>query len=372
MTNLKLITLLLLAVLLINSGCGDDEETPTPSNGTTLATAAAETWTWIPKDNMFSRNGSTTGYIANLKPDATKLVIYLQGGGACFNPAVCGQNANSFGEADAQSTIANLQSPLIFNRGNADNQFADWHYIFVPYSTGDVHSGTNSDADVPNGGPADQLMVGATNFSAIVEDLQAYFNTNGAPDEILVTGSSAGGYGVYLNFVQIADAFGTDITLTGLADASPIFFDTNLFAECLNANWEVLWNFDYPDDLDNLVSGTYAYDVQKVYEYASVKYPNANFGLISTYEDDVIRQFLSFGTAGCTGLPGVLSGTAFKNGLIDMQNTLVNFPNWKVFFTEGTAHTFLGSPTLNQSVNGMDLNDWIAQLRAGNAADMME
>lgn len=372
MKNLKLITFLLLAFSFIYTGCNeDDTEMPTTPDSATLQTATAETWTWIPKDNMLSRDGSTTGYIANIKPNATKLMIYLQGGGACFNSAVCGQNANSYGEADAQTFINGGQDALIFNRGNTDNQFADWNYVFVPYSTGDIHSGNNSDADVPNGGPADQIMKGASNFQVILTDLQTYFTENGAPDEIVLTGSSAGGYGVYLNFIQLAETFGTSITLTGLADASPIFFDTALFAECLNTTWASLWNLEYPNDL-NIVSGTYAYDVQKIYEYLSVKYPNANFGLLSTYEDNVIRQFYSFGTAGCTGFPGVFLGSTFKNGLIDMQNTLVNFNNWKVFYTEGTAHTFLGSPTLTTSVNGTTLNDWIEQLRAGNAADLME
>ena len=57
-------------------------------------------WTWIPVDGAVCRDGSGTGF--GVRPSATgsdKLVIYLEGGGACFNGTTCGINPGSFGSA---------------------------------------------------------------------------------------------------------------------------------------------------------------------------------------------------------------------------------------------------------------------------------
>ncbi len=371
MYSLKLIPLLFFVLIIANFGCNDNKKNSTPPEKAILATLQVDTWTWIPKENMFSRSGRTTGYMASINPKATKLVIYFQGGGACFNPLACKVNADAFGAIKAKNTMDTLHNALMFNRVNPKNQFADWNYIFVPYSTGDVHSGNNN-AGIVTDTLKNQQMIGAENFKIILKDLQAYFKEKGMPDEIMVAGSSAGGFGVYLNFIQVAETFGTNITLTGLVDSGPVFSDTTLFTACLNEQWTTLWKFKYPKDFDDVVKGTYPYDFQKVYEYLALKYPNANFGLTSRYGDHIIRGFYGFGKDGCTGERNTFSKPIFKKGLLDLQKTLVNFPNWKVFFTAGTKHTFLRSSTLGDTIDETNLNDWIAQVRVGKAVDLME
>ncbi|MGB5588219.1 MAG: hypothetical protein WBN78_10640, partial [Gammaproteobacteria bacterium] len=41
-------------------------------------------WHWIPRPDTFCRDGSTTGFGVRLLPDAKGVMIYLQGGGACY------------------------------------------------------------------------------------------------------------------------------------------------------------------------------------------------------------------------------------------------------------------------------------------------
>jgi hypothetical protein len=70
-----------------------------------------------------------------------KLLVYYQGGGACWNFVTCGpffpvfKSATGPGDNPANATtgFANLQNP--------DNPFKDWNAVFVPYCTGDVHWG---------------------------------------------------------------------------------------------------------------------------------------------------------------------------------------------------------------------------------------
>ncbi|MFK7833908.1 MAG: pectin acetylesterase-family hydrolase [Winogradskyella sp.] len=331
--------------------------------------------TWMANDAVTSRNGDAMGYGVVLNPDSQKLLIFLDGGGACFNNITCSGNIDSFTEDDFFQRISN-QNALIIDRDAADNQFADWNFVFVPYATGDVHSGSNSAADVPNGGPNNQVMTGFSNVSVILNELKTYFDANGGVSEIVFSGSSAGGFGMYLNTVQLASVFGTATPTTVLVDSGPVFLETSILTPCLESTWNNLWslNNNLPNDLDTVVQSTYDFNLQKVYEYLAVKYPTFNYGFISTYEDTTIRGFYSFGQDNCPVVPlQLLSAEAFRDGLMTIKtNVLDNHDNWKVFYKEGTSHTFLGSATLNETVNGTTLNQWIADLRNGTASDLVE
>jgi len=69
----------------------------------------------------------------------------------------------------------------------------------------------------------------------------------------------------------------------------------------------------------------------------------------------------------------IIPAIDFRNGLMDIKTSVLDdYDNWKVFYKEGTSHTFLGSPTLNESVNGTTLNQWIENLRSGTANDLVE
>ncbi|MFS8068976.1 MAG: hypothetical protein ACMG6S_21655, partial [Byssovorax sp.] len=51
--------------------------------------APDEQWTWIPFDNAFCGNGSTTGIGVSLSKKSSRVVIYLEGGGACWSELTC-------------------------------------------------------------------------------------------------------------------------------------------------------------------------------------------------------------------------------------------------------------------------------------------
>jgi len=143
--------------------------------------------TWVSKTQMKSRNGESMGYGVILNPNSTKLVVFLDGGGACFNGLTCSQNPDSYSKEDFLKGIVSNKS-LLINRSSNENQFKDWNLVFVPYATGDVHSGTNSSGNVPNNGPKNQSMVGFNNFTIVLEDLKGYFDSNGTITELVFMG----------------------------------------------------------------------------------------------------------------------------------------------------------------------------------------
>lgn len=347
-------------------------------NGRTLLEVASNypnKASWIENSEMKSRNGDAMGYGVYLNPNSKKLAIFLDGGGACFNGFTCSNNRDRYSEEDFLTRVAS-ENALIINRNSDKNQFKDWNFVFVPYATGDVHSGSNTAANVPNGGPKNQTMVGFNNFTLVLKDLKNYFEDTGGITEIVFMGSSAGGFGVISNTLQLADILGKNIPTTVIVDAGQILMDETLLTSCLASAWDTLWNFSafLPEDLDQTVQKTYEHDIQKVYEYVAVKLPAFNFGFLSYYEDNTNRGFYSFGQEECAYFPtSLVSGAAFKRGLLNLKTTVLDdLENWKVFYANGELHTFLNDENLDQTVNNTNLNDWIAQLRAGTALNVAE
>lgn len=373
----KLLISLFISVFIM--ACSDDDTVITPESNELALQQVAEdtpnTAVWVAREDMKSRNGDDMGYGALLNPNSDKLLIFLDGGGACFNELTCAFNLSSFNEEDFNDRI-NSETSLILNRNNPENQFAEWNFIFVPYATGDVHAGSNASAQVPNGGPNGQAMLGRNNITIILNDLKTYFDNNGGLSEVVLAGSSAGGFGVMPNYFQLKSILATNVPTTAIVDAGQVFLDNSLLTPCLVNQWESLWNISgsFPSDLNTIVQNDYDYDIQKVYEYSSLKYPEDNFGFLSYYEDGTNTFFYGFGQDDCAYPPaGPVSGAGFKNGLLDLQNDLLgNLNNWKVFYKNGTSHVFLSDSEFDQTINGKTLNQWLEDLRQGTAIDLLQ
>ena len=76
----------------------------------------------------------------------------------------------------------------IFNTADVRNRFRDWHHVYIAYCTGDIHWG-----DITKDYGTVQIEHrGAANSRAVLDWLYA---NHPAPEQIFVTGCSAGSYG---------------------------------------------------------------------------------------------------------------------------------------------------------------------------------
>lgn len=189
------------------------EPPPSPWDGEPLPDAPPGQWTWVGFPEARCRDGSETG-IGVRYGAGDGLVIYFQGGGACFNSFTCTANPSKHDEGDFAGVAAQANGGIF--DGGAGNPVGDWSFIFVPYCTGDVHAGSNADQAVPDV-PGVQQFVGYRNVEAYLERIVPTF---AGVEHVLVTGESAGGFGAAFNYDRIADAFPrTRVTL--LDDSGP-------------------------------------------------------------------------------------------------------------------------------------------------------
>lgn len=341
------------------AACDSSEDEPMgPDDEGLLDEAAANpgTWFFVQPEGVRCRDGSATGFGIRFQEGAENLVIYLEGGGACFNEATCATNPSSFDSADFDAVVAQRGSAGLFDT-TADNPVGDWNAVYVPYCTGDVHGGSNPGALVPEVGV--NQFVGHMNVERVLDVIEPVL---GDPTKVLLTGASAGGFGTLVNFAQVADRF--DASQPYLVDDSgPIFFADDVLSPQLAAGFNTLYNLDasFPEDAAPLFE---ADGLQGVYDYYDTRYPNATFGLSSYLQDRTIQDFFSFGQP-----DQEITDEEYAAGLVDIRE--MQPESWGTYYAEGVEHTFLGSPDRYfGSVDGTTYADWLGAILEGDATDV--
>jgi len=322
-------------------------------------TAPDDAWTWVPFPESRCMNDSSTGIGVNWHGDSRKLLIYLEGGGACFNLFTCSTVAhqNGFGEADMASTAQDYGSAGVFNRADPDNPFRDWNYVFVPYCSGDVHAGLNES------GTGGRTMVGYRNIGMYLERLSPTF-----PDaeQVVLAGSSAGGFGSAFNYDRVARAFDYRPVYL-LDDSGPPMSDTYL-TPCLQQQVRDAWKLDDSLPADCAACrGADGGGLVNLATFLGEKYPNQRQGLVTSNRDGVIRTFFGFGYPSCTNSTP-MPESVFAMGIEELTQILAPQTSFKEFVLDSSVHVWLLDPTLGGTVsNGVKLTDWLRGLLDGGS-----
>lgn len=138
--------------------------------------------------------------------NASRLVVHIEGGGECRTARACATWAFHSGSSIMWPSQQQLPGALrsvwpgspMDPSPSANPDFHDWAKLFVPYCSADLHSGTRTERSAALGGwffSGHHLLAGAL---AQLKRLQPS-GVGGAPSEVLVTGSSAGGIGALVH-----------------------------------------------------------------------------------------------------------------------------------------------------------------------------
>lgn len=341
-------------------GCGGVSDKPLPdeiTDGTpslptlpplgAAITAPAKTWTWVPFADAVCDDGTPTGIGISLSPGSNDLLIFMQGGGACWDYESCAVTNTSthgpFAEAQFQSTKLLFSIGSILDR-NAKTPFRDFNLVYVPYCTGDVHAGDN--VMTYDSGMGKQRVIHHKGRPNLIAFLRRIAATIPAPGKLVVTGSSAGGFGSALNH-DVVRAFFPKAKSYLLDDSGPPMIGDAIPKE-LRAKWFASWRLDLT--LSKLCPECDR-DFSTLVPILAKRYPSDRMALLSYTQDGVIRKFF-----------GDQSAMQFQQNLTTMSTTLLDpLPNFRYYFAAGTGHTFLFTPALT-TVKGVSLLSWITQM----------
>ncbi|UJR86635.1 pectinacetylesterase family protein [Sandaracinus amylolyticus] len=322
--------------------------------GAPISDLVAGAWTFVPFPDAHCMDGSETGIGVNLSPSGTqRLVIYLEGGGVCFDSVTCNSVGGraGFDAERLESLSLVLNGYGLFRRDDEDNPTRDWSFVYVPYCTGDAHAGTNPD------GYEGRDQVGHSNVAAYLRRLVPTFPEL---EKVLLTGASAGGLGAFANFDQVQQAFGCT-PVYGLDDSGPVLGD-DYMRPCLQQKARDLWHIAVPEDCPQcaLEDGG---GLVALWPYLAIKYPGRRIGLLSNTRDGVIRSFYGYGFSEGCATNAQMSATHFSAGLIDLRdNVLAPHDQHATFYVEGGAHTFLISDLGRPMAGGITLAEWVRRM----------
>ena len=247
---------------------------------------------------------------------STELMIFLQGGGACWGDFCLA----------VERTTGSIPTSLEALDQNLDyNPFRDMSLIYVPYCDGSLFSGDVALDDNGDGEP-DRLQFGLRNLSATLDIATERFPD---PERIVLAGSSGGAYGSVLAAVLVRHVYpGVPIDIvsdsgSGIArgQTEPAFV-TDLVYEW---NAQRFLPESCPDCLaDGHLTGFIAWQLAED--------PDLRMALFSSYQDSVISTvFLS------------IEPELFEADL-RVETTALSkaFPDrYAPFLIEGDAHTTL-------------------------------
>ncbi|MEP7291817.1 MAG: pectin acetylesterase-family hydrolase [Chloroflexota bacterium] len=302
-----------------------------------------DSWQQIPVDNAVCARGEPYSFFVH-QGDPHKLMVYFQGGGACWGDDTC-KVGGTFDDSVAPNELDRYRG--IFDFDNPQNPVADYSMVVVAYCTGDVHTGS-SEQDFTDDRAAFAIHFdGFANAQAALNWTFSHFEP---PNQLIVTGSSAGAYGAIFNAPYV---------LAHYPNARAVVFgDAGIGVTA--PDWDGLTTWG---TLDNLFSGT-GYDGvssgtgfgNTLYQAAARAFPDARFA-----------QYTSAADAVQTGFYLLQGGEADWSA--EMQARIAELDelsNFNAYIGWGGTHTVLATPLFyTMQVGGVSFRDWFADLIGG-------
>jgi len=195
-------------------------------------------WQEVRLPDTMCGNGSQYKFYVYDSPTSNNLLLYFEGGGACWDYPSCSGQAGILGAAHPNGIpdnyIADFQpqyvSPLVNGadpgipfRPKKDIATKGYDVVYMPYCTGDVHVGNNVVTYTDPAGvnpPITWRHVGFNNTRKALDYLHTRFPTVG---KLLVSGFSAGGTATNAVYYQARRTLLPTVKGYMLNDSGPIF-----------------------------------------------------------------------------------------------------------------------------------------------------
>jgi len=178
---------------------------------------------------------------------------------------------------------------------------------------------------------------------------------------LFITGESAGGIGAVGNYDYFRSHYPAARGIL-MDDSGPILDDEAL-AVCLQKEFRKTWNLNpsLPDDCPCVSDGG---NMSSVWPYLMNKYPHDSFSLVSSLADSTMSLFFAFGMNNCD----VFLPIGYKG--LDSGLHRLSASGVPVYMIPGSTHMHTSSSEFHwRAVNGMYLNNWVAQLVDPNSPD---
>lgn len=293
-------------------------------------------------------DGSPWSYFVR-EADPTKVVLFFDGGGACFSAETCAPGSDQYKQAIGFDN-GFTESTGVFDFDNPENPFADYSMVFVPYCTGDVHAG-NTTKDYGNGVVIEHK--GFVNGSAALDALVERFAN---VDTLIVAGVSAGSFPTAIYAGLAADKL-PKAAIKVIADGSGAIPDA---MGLVASNWNIL---DALPDWPEFAGATYDKVTPSwTFEVTAAHDPAITFARHDYAFDSVLAGYARLAGVATDDLVSVMRRNEQR-----VEATGAVVASW---IAPGSNHTILQKPDMyTETLNGTRFIDWLRAFLDGRTVD---
>ncbi len=357
---------LLVGAVLVAASAGvgctvEVREQPPPSSAPSLPNNLATGWSeFLPGGESICSRGTEYAYFVR-KGNINKVVIDFIGGGACWNQQTCSV-ADAIFNPDVENVRAAIDAGIPFgfyDDTRQDNPFRDWYHVVIPYCTGDIHWGNNVKTYGSGADAFDIHHKGAVNTRAVLAWVYANFS---APEQIFVTGCSAGSYGSIMWAPHIAEHY-PNSSVVQFGDSGAGIITKSFFADSFPA-WKAEGAFPtWIDGLDPNKTDVLELHLGDLYAGLVNYYPQHKFSQYNTAFDE--NQAFYFKAMG-----GGDAQEWSKQMYASIADIKQHAPRFSSYIPSGQQHCILPENNFyTVNVGGRLLVDWLDDLLNGKSVE---
>lgn len=315
---------------------------------------APEAWRAVPGGPECACSDGSPLEFWDRPADPTKVMLYFEGGGACFSAETCGPDSQTF-----TRNVTLGEPPAgrggLFDAANPENPLAEHSIVYVPYCTGDVHLGNATTEYSP------EVTIrhnGYVNGTTALDYLVATY-----PDveQLVVAGASAGSVPTPLFAGLASDLLpGADILTFG--DSSGAYPDVPAVNAAIGGLWGTAEAVpDWPVN-EGLTAEDWSFP--DIYVQAGRHAPQLRFARFDYAFDGVQASFGALAGIGADDLVTLIDQTEEQ-----IETAGVSLAS---YVAPGTEHTIMGGDEFYEmEVEGVRLVDWVREhVEGGQPADV--
>jgi hypothetical protein len=303
-------------------------------------------WTAIvPGGTTTCGNGTPFQFFVRPNAASQKLIIYFQAGGACWDAQTCDDESLAYDKTIDYAEFSTYRG--IFDFTNPENPVADHNWVFIPYCTADVHTGSRNQTYTDALGLQETVRhQGFVNAQAVLKWVTENYP---APERIVVTGSSAGALGSIF-FAESIMSHYANMPVVQLGDG---------YVGIMPKEWPGLavWGTRANEPLPlRQALATASPDVytQRLYASTADYLPQRTFAQFTTAAD--VFQIGYYAIAGG-------NSRDWPDLMWQSVNQLDQVSNFRSYVADGAEHTILPFDRFyTMQINGVRFRDWFASL----------
>jgi len=301
------------------------------------------------------------------------LLLFFQGGGACFTRKTCWDEEMTFNggqrlvySMDNSFPIPPYPESDIFNYQDLQNPFWDYDVVHIPYCTGDMGVGTSCRTWRHKGKAYPTHFHGAYNIRAALDWIEANYPD---PGRLVIAGTSAGGYAGMSVIERLTEMFpGREIPF--VTDGA-----LGIHAPLLLPVAESTWEPEWPSFCLDALGCNECETLGDAIDRGLTHYSHVRAAQLSM-QQDMIQSSFAVATQSAavepTGIKLLFGLPPFDEQVIEtVQARQQICPDCRFYLPVGGCHVLLQSPLWTRSeISGWSPRDWVTAFLSGEAESL--